>query len=462
MQAGKIGEWREGWPVILAAVVGTFTQMLAMSILAPLLPLIEQDLNWSRSEISAGASFFFIVSFLLMPVLGAVIDKLGVRIVGSFGVLLFGLGLTCLSFAGPEYGYWIFGWVLLAIAYSAMNPSWATGVSGHFSLARGLALAVALSGAGIASAIAPYLTSVLAEAYGWRATYLLCAALPFLLTFPMMALFFRDARFANRSAADTLAALKAAANSLAGSASSLLNRRTGSAASAAPKTLAAPTAPGLTVGQIFRSRQFWQLSLAGFLIGSVTSGLSVHLVAMLIEIGQSTLAAAALMASLGIGMVVGRLVGGYLLDRFHGGQVASAFMIIAAVGVAGLMTGYNNALLLACALFVIGFAIGTETDCVPYLCSKYFGLANLALAVASLGGIVALGASMGPLVAGWIYDSLQSYWRYQFIVASVFVVAAFSFLGLGRYPHFEALPRRDALATPTANSEQAAPTPDSA
>ena len=66
--------------------------------------------------------------------------------------MLYGAGLVALFFAGPNIASWIFGWVILAPAISATQTVWVTGVCGYFYASRGLAIAIAVSGSGVAAA----------------------------------------------------------------------------------------------------------------------------------------------------------------------------------------------------------------------------------------------------------------------------------------------------------------------
>jgi MFS family permease len=90
--------------------------------------------------------------------------------------------------------------------------------------------------------------------------------------------------------------------------------------------------------------------------------------------------------------IVGRLLTGWLLDRFRATYVAAALLTLAAAGILLLATAHTFELALVAAV-MIGFGMGGELDVTPFLLSRYFGLQSLS----TLSGFAwtAMGAGAG-------------------------------------------------------------------
>jgi len=58
---------------------------------------------------------------------------------------------------------------------------------------------------------------------------------------------------------------------------------------------------------------------------------------------------------------------------------------------------------------LLGFSMGSEGDITPYLISRYFGLRRLSTLYALTWTAYAVGAAVGPLVVGRLFDRLGSY-----------------------------------------------------
>ena len=99
---------------------------------------------------------------------------------------------------------------------------------------------------------------------------------------------------------------------------------------------------------------------------SVTAinGSLTHLVAMLSDRGMAAQDAASVLATAGIALVIGRVLCGYLLDRFHGRYVSCAFIVLPMVSIIGFGIGAKGLVLLACAVG-LGMGIGGEMTCCP-------------------------------------------------------------------------------------------------
>src|SRR5688572_22976344 len=109
-------EWRANWPVVMAGTAGMSLASLATYSVGVMIVPIEEDLGWSRAQISSGPAVVSIVMICLSSVMGATIDRFGPRIMGISSAALVCTGLALLSTTNGEPWKWWLTWALLGLA----------------------------------------------------------------------------------------------------------------------------------------------------------------------------------------------------------------------------------------------------------------------------------------------------------------------------------------------------------
>ena len=105
---------------------------------------------------------------------------------------------------------------------------------------------------------------------------------------------------------------------------------------------------------------------------------------------------------------VGRVTTGYLLDRIPPRLVATSYFLAVVLGLlAALGSSDERLALLFAAMLGIGF--GAESDLMPYLTARYFGLKSFGEIYGWIFGAFAFGAVLGPFLMGWVFDTTGSY-----------------------------------------------------
>lgn len=150
-------------------------------VLAPLFPMMREELGVSYAVLGSVLMVFFTVSALLQPVAGFVVDRFGGR-----GVLLGGLGLMVvgalmMSFAhGPALLF--AGAVVSGTGNSVFHPADFSILNGTVTQKR---LGYAFSTHGVAGmlgyAAAPLFSAAIGTAYGWHNALLAAAGLVFIV-----------------------------------------------------------------------------------------------------------------------------------------------------------------------------------------------------------------------------------------------------------------------------------------
>jgi predicted MFS family arabinose efflux permease len=191
-------------------------------------------------------------------------------------------------------------------------------------------------------------------------------------------------------------------------------------------------ATGATVGEGLRDYRFWILVAVLFSISIAQNGSVTHLSALLTDRGVAADRAAIAVSALGGAALLGRLVTGWLIDRFFAPYVSFALLIAAALGTfllsgaASLATGILGATL-------IGFSMGGEADVIPYLVARYFGLRSFSVLYALTWTFYAVAGALGPVLMGKAFDATGSYAALLVWLAIATIVIAPLMLLLPRY-----------------------------
>jgi predicted MFS family arabinose efflux permease len=266
---------------------------------------------------------------------------------------------------------------------------------------RGLALGIMLIGTSLSTLVAPPLIVWAITAGGWRTAYVAVAALPLLVGLPLGLLLLREPRAEEVPQASITAAT------------------------------------GVTLREALRDHRFWVIWGAIFLVQFAYAGAQLHLPEIVRLRGFTPGNAATAMQAIGLGILVGRLVTGFLLDRFWAPWVCLPVLSLPAIG-ATYLTGHDpHFVMVAAATFLLGLAAGAESDLIAYLASRYFGLAHYGRIYGVLYMAFALASAFSPLVYGLVRDVAGTYDPMLLTAAALLVSAAMLLFTLGRYPELQ-------------------------
>jgi MFS family permease len=352
--------------ISVPGIMVSFGSLVVFTFGAFVKPLSER-FAWSRGRISLAFTLAALMVGICSPILGRVMDRVGVRRVLLPCVAVYCAAFTSLavihSLAGLYAAYCVMGIVGNGTAHLA----WARVISALFDERRGIALATMMAGVGAGAIGIPPLATLLVGAYGWSATCLILGAAIFVFGFIPPLLFLPETGGSSGAA-----------------------RRAGSFRS------------------VRGSRVFWLL-IGGFFLFSISvNGVIAHLIPLLTDRGLSNSTAALAASMLGILTLTGRLLTGALLDRFQGSYVGALFFAMAAMGVAALNEA--NAIRAAyAAAGLIGLGMGAEADLMPYLISRYFPMDSFSEIYGYSFTAYAIAAAFGPLLMGWSFDQFHSY-----------------------------------------------------
>lgn len=405
---GGAAEWRQHWPVVASAMAGLAAAHTHLYSMGVMIAPIENELGWSRAQITSGLFIISMILFPLSPVLGVAIDRFGPRRIALSGITIYCLGVASLSLTQQSIWSWWLLWILVGIGALFLTPTvWVTAITSLYSSSRGLALACLLSATGIMSFSGPLVTYFLVENFGWRMTYLLWGLISATISLPLLFFFFSSAKDKRRIAAVTDRNEPPLAHS------------------------------GVTFREGLGSISFFKLAIAGPVMAIVFTAFIVNIVPILTRSGIGTATAAAIAGVTGIAQIIGRLSSGFLIDRFDARLVGAMIVLFPVIAAALLIRFGGSPSFALIAVFFFGLAAGAELDVLAYLASCFFGARNFGAIFGAIIGMAALGSGLGPILGNLIFDHSGSYAPLLWGVIPLCLLSSYSFFSLGAYPAFD-------------------------
>jgi len=193
----------------------------------------------------------------------------------------------------------------------------------------------------------------------------------------------------------------------------------------------------LTARDGFRSPSFYKLAIAAFLSMSAGVAIILNLVPILRSIGLTAGTAAGIAGIIGIATIVGRIIGGWVMDRFSAALIAAISAGGAAILPLLLLLFPGSVPAAALGVAIYGLLGGAKVPAVVYLASKHFGQRAFGTLYGAINTMIALGVGLGPVMANLVYDIVRSYVPVMWTAIPFVLVAAGLYSTLGRYPDFE-------------------------
>jgi len=405
-QPAAASEWRANWTLVLAGMVGYSISVVHAGSAGVMMEPVTAEFGWSRTEYYFGVSLVSFVNMGLATFMGLAIDRFGARRVAILSSLILFCAVAFMSTATASLFGWWARWLVVGIGISAAPTVWVTAVTSRFNASRGLAVAVVLSGSGLGTSLAPVIAQTLVEHHGWRGAYVGLPAIWAAVAMPLILLFFRGPERRPQVQA-----------------SGGLARE--------PEHLS-----GLTRSEGFRSASFWILLFAG--AGATLGGVSMvmNLFPVLTSTGLGRGTAATVAGLIGIATITGRIVGGWLNDRFEAKWIAFGGTICAIALPVCLLLFPGAVWIASLGVVVYGLGGGAKIGSLAYLASRQLGQQAFGTLYGAINASIAMVVAISPLVANHVYDLTESYEPVMWAAVPIITVCALLYLLLGDYPDF--------------------------
>lgn len=410
-----------GWWIVAVSFLVLFVHAgCAFYSFAILRDVLEEEFATSSAAISGAISIYMLTLGLTAPLAGRLTDKYGPKNVVVVGGVIAGIALLLLSLINAVWQIYLLYLVVgIGMSGAGLIPL-AVALSNWFTRRRGRAIGIATAGIALgAIALAP-LTDFVTETVSWQAAYvvlgvitLVCVVLPVMLVLKT-----RPQDMGLLPDGERPAAVEA------GAASELATNP----AEASPGS----GEPQWTTSAAIRTMPYWLALAAFFLVGMAIAGVLQHEKKFFEDVGITTSTAAlALGITGGIGGV-GKLTFGFLADRISAKRAALVCFALQIVGLVLLLNTESVAMMWV-SVVVFGFAMGGNVALQPLIIGDFFGLASFGTILGSIALVAAVGAGLGPVLTGAMYDAFGGY-TLAFTIFVVGYAVALTALVLARRP----------------------------
>lgn len=403
-----------GWIVIAVAFITMAIGVNSRTAFSLLFPPIIDEFGWARGTIAATFSVGFIVSTIMTPVIGVMMDRFGPRLILPMGGVLTSLGLVSATYATESWHFYLtFGVFAVGgstfmsyIGHMLFLPNW-------FDRKRGFALGLAFSGVGVGSIILfPWMQRAI-ENEGWRFSVIVIAIIILAIVVPLNFLF-----QVHRPIDLGLEADGGKPNDIELGRAIKIDRENRIVDQVWAQT-------EWTAAKAIRTKQFWLLSVSFFSALYVWYAVQVHQTRYLIDVGISAEVAALALGLVGLTGVIGQIYIGALSDRI-GRELSWTLALL------GYLLTYICLFLLRIwpsewlmYLMVglqgfVGYGLAAVLASVPadlFAGKRYGSIFGL------LGATTTMGAALGPWATGVFFDIWGNY-DIAFVIAMTFCMVS--------------------------------------
>lgn len=369
---GEAGTLRGSIPLVTAGFVISFVLIGGgIDTVGVFINAITHADGWGRSGLSLGVATGAMVAAVATPIVGAGVDRWGVRVPILVGLAFLSVGFSILVVMQAPWHFVIAnGFLGIGFAGCALLPL-TIAITVRVRDRTALALGIAGTGASAGTLVlAPVVQSAI-EGLGWRGTYALLGTLLILTPIPFLLFGLPRGRLTRPATAERTETTRVSLRQLA--------------------------RPGL--------RGLMALMV---LPAVATFAITVHLVPYLIDSGlDATTAALALGATVGAS-AVGKIAGGWLADLFGLLRVLRAALLLCTLALL-LLPAATSPVCLAAFVAGYGTALGVYAAVIPALAMETLGSEGFGSIFGLLQLVAMLAASAGPVAAGVLFDRTGHY-----------------------------------------------------
>jgi MFS family permease len=353
---------------------------------------LESDFGWTRAATSGAFSLYMFLHGFLYIITGKLNDRFGSRIVMTACGLLTGLGYLLMSLTGTIWHIYLFYGVIIAIGMSGSYVPLTSTVTRWFASfkTRGLMVGISVAGIGVGTMIMPPLANWLISSYDWATSYVVIGTIILVLVIPA-AQFLKPTPVEGEQLPSNQDRMK-----IENPVSNI---------------------KGLSLQQALRTRQFWLLCTAYLGFGFFLQAIMVHIVLHAVDLKISESTAANIFIAIGALSVVGKIMAGNFIDRIGNRLVMAGCFALVAADMAWLLIAREEWMIFLFAA-VFGFSYGGLVSAQSPVVADLFGMKSHGVILGVVIFIVTIGGTVGPVVAGGIYDANNTYYP-AFIICGV-------------------------------------------
>lgn len=386
----------------IGAVLGTVQFTFSLFIIP-----LEDEFGWTRTQVN-GALSIGIISSLMSPIMGNILDRFGSKWTMAISVLLVAIAFVLRSVMTELWQFYLFTAIMFAGTPGATMLPAGKLVMTWFPSIRGRMMGRVTAGNNIGSGIATPVVASLITLVGWRWTFGVLGIALFGLAI-IIVLVISD----NPDDVENEKGKKWSPPEQSGA--SRLNPRA-----------------GLSVSAVLHSQAFWLLAIGMTLQQFLRTAVVSQMVPHLQQVGFSFAAATSAMIVLAIGGASSKLIFGQLSETV---TARIAFVMVMALQFVGLLllTFAGGSLMAWVAIPIFGLGMGGVGALTPLVVAEMFGVRNLGTITGLTRASIGIPVVAGPIMAGLIYDNTGKY-ELMHIITMAFLVVSIACFVFARRP----------------------------
>jgi MFS family permease len=324
-----------------------------------------RQFGWTRAQVTSGNALSkLVVGPLFGFIAGWMVDRFGPRRLMMAGILMAGaalIGLGYVSTLGMFYFFYLFN----ALGYVCGGPlPNQVLLSRWFDKSRGKAMGIAYLGIGLGGAAVPWISNVLVHQFGWQMALRILGLLIIVISLPL-AFFLKEPPTESRPATNEI--------------------------------LATP------IDYPFKTVAFYLVAIGSMCSIAAVSGTQQNLKLYLsLDQHYTQVAAARILSLILTFSIVGRLLMGWLADRFPKKHVMLLIYLFVAAAIPLLFVATLKGAMYVFAV-IFGIGLGGDYMIIPLITAEIFGVRQLG----RLMGVILTADGVAEAASPWIVGRMR-------------------------------------------------------
>ena len=386
-----------GWKIVAALLfLLTFTSGLSFYNHAIYLNALATQSNFDVSTASTAVSIFFLTGGVMGLFVARWVQEYDPRICITAGAIISFMSLSLLAYVSTVWQlFLVYAFFGTGFSASSLIPA-TTLVTKWFHRRRAMALSVASTGLSLGGVILTPLSAVMVESLGFKIAAPLIGVIFLVGVVPVAWMYLRESPESMGLHVD----------------GDLPESIDESVTSDPPQVIEG----GITFKEARRRKFFWGVSLAYIFLMAAQVGGIAHQYGLARELLTEAETAIAV-AILPVFSIIGRLIGGWIVDRVSIRKFAISMMILQAASLS-LLAGGFGIFTLFLGLAAFGATVGNLLMLQPLLIADAFGVKDYARIFSVSNLMSSWGTAMGPGVLGFVYATSGSLYQLPYFVAA--------------------------------------------
>jgi len=388
-----------GWRIVVVAMLalGLSNGLVSYSYGLLVLPL-GTEFGANRMLMMWGLTASSMVTVLISPFAGSLMDRRSARVLFSVGAVCLALGMSLIAMSRNVWEFILIFGLLMSVGATLLGPIGAnTIVARWFARRRGRALGITAIGTSLGGLLVPLLLQTLIDAYGWRIACLWMAAIALLLLLPPIWLVVR-----NRPADLGLQP----------------DGQPGSGHSVGATPLASDAAPP----ELMTDATFWRIALAVGVLMATFTVILANLVPFAVGHGVAARQAALLISIISVAGISGKLLFSVFADR-----IDLKWAMLVALVMLGLpmvaLTALHSYPAMVLSAVSMGLASGAFLPAWSALVARIYGPSIFGRVMGRMQPIAIVMVMLAMPLSGHLFDRTGNYSATFLTMAAAVVLA---------------------------------------